>query len=259
VWAFVEINRHLEIVRACAPRKIHVIFEKPLASTGKDARADPRHRPERAEFSFMTNYQMAWWAANYTAKKQADTKALGAVYRRHGVDTAGPPPPGGRIRSSSSGSPTQTEWRRRADGLSLLQRPVWVWYMGKPTSYSRAWITCNRNVPKVETTATMRAGQRRGRGPLEGSWDLPRSFRIWKCSPHRQRKMLNGNASYARSRHLDHPLEALPAGARRITLSYMVKLAIKNQDRARRFGEGHQRHCDRDYRRREGEHQTAAP
>src|SRR6266852_6706534 len=37
VWAFVENNRHLEIVRACAPRKIHVIFEKPLAATAEDA------------------------------------------------------------------------------------------------------------------------------------------------------------------------------------------------------------------------------
>src|SRR5215472_12956665 len=39
VWAFVENNRHLEIVEVCAPRKIHVIFEKPLAATYPQARA----------------------------------------------------------------------------------------------------------------------------------------------------------------------------------------------------------------------------
>ena len=33
VWAFVENNRHLEIAQACAPRKVNLIFEKPLAST----------------------------------------------------------------------------------------------------------------------------------------------------------------------------------------------------------------------------------
>ena len=33
VWAFVENNRHLEILKECAPRHIHVIYEKPLAST----------------------------------------------------------------------------------------------------------------------------------------------------------------------------------------------------------------------------------
>ena len=32
VWAFVENNRHLEIVEHCAPRKIRVMFEKPLAA-----------------------------------------------------------------------------------------------------------------------------------------------------------------------------------------------------------------------------------
>ena len=32
-WAFVENNRHQEIVQACAPKKIHVIFEQPLAAT----------------------------------------------------------------------------------------------------------------------------------------------------------------------------------------------------------------------------------
>src|SRR5580704_16490880 len=37
VWAFVENNRHLEIVKACAARKVSVIFEKPLASTYHDA------------------------------------------------------------------------------------------------------------------------------------------------------------------------------------------------------------------------------
>src|SRR4030081_930935 len=37
VWAFVENNRHVEIAEACAPRKINLIFEKPLASTYHDA------------------------------------------------------------------------------------------------------------------------------------------------------------------------------------------------------------------------------
>jgi len=39
VWAFVENNRHLEILKECAPRHINVIYEKPLASTYKDALA----------------------------------------------------------------------------------------------------------------------------------------------------------------------------------------------------------------------------
>jgi hypothetical protein len=37
VWAFVENNRHHEVVEACGARKIHVIFEKPLAATAQQA------------------------------------------------------------------------------------------------------------------------------------------------------------------------------------------------------------------------------
>src|SRR6202011_2788575 len=59
VWAFVENNRHLEIVKACAPRKIHVIFEKPLASTYKDA-LEIQSLARKYGIQIMTNYQMAW-------------------------------------------------------------------------------------------------------------------------------------------------------------------------------------------------------
>src|SRR5580692_2720921 len=90
VWAFVENNRHLEIVKACAGRKISVIFEKPLASTGKDAAAI-REIATKSGIYVMTNYQMAWWASNYTARKIADSGGLGKVYRLRGVVGHGGP------------------------------------------------------------------------------------------------------------------------------------------------------------------------
>jgi len=33
VWAFTPTNGHLDVVRYCAPKGIHVIMEKPLAAT----------------------------------------------------------------------------------------------------------------------------------------------------------------------------------------------------------------------------------
>jgi predicted dehydrogenase len=39
VGAFVENNRHLEIARECARRRIHIMFEKPLASSHREALA----------------------------------------------------------------------------------------------------------------------------------------------------------------------------------------------------------------------------
>jgi predicted dehydrogenase len=60
VWAFVENNRHLEIAKVCAPRKIHLMFEKPLASSYKDALAIQALAKQHG-IHVLTNYQMAWW------------------------------------------------------------------------------------------------------------------------------------------------------------------------------------------------------
>ena len=75
VWAFVENNRHLEMAEACATRKINLIFEKPLASTFHDA-LEIQKLARKYDIKILTNYQMAWWPANYTAKAQADSGAL---------------------------------------------------------------------------------------------------------------------------------------------------------------------------------------
>ncbi len=86
VWSFVENNRHREIVEYCAPRKIHVMFEKPLASTYKDALAIKDLAAKHGIY-ILTNYQMAWWPSNYVAKEIADSGQLGKVWRIRGVAT----------------------------------------------------------------------------------------------------------------------------------------------------------------------------
>ena len=37
VWAFTPTNGHVDVVRYCAPKGIHVMMEKPLAATYKEA------------------------------------------------------------------------------------------------------------------------------------------------------------------------------------------------------------------------------
>src|SRR5260370_38663537 len=84
VWAFVENNRHVEIARACAARKINIMFEKPLAATYKEA-GEIRDLARKNNIRVITNYQMAWWPANYAAKKAADSGSIGKVWRLHGI------------------------------------------------------------------------------------------------------------------------------------------------------------------------------
>lgn len=178
VWAFVENNRHLEIVKACAGRKISVIFEKPLASTGKDAAAI-RDIANKSGIYVMTNYQMAWWASNYTARKVADSGGLGKVYRLRGVVGHGGPGSAGARNSFFF------EWLTDPvkNGAGALMdfgcyNALWsLWYMGKPeTVYARVDHIQPERFPKVEDNATLVLGYKDGVGIFEGSWDLPRSM-----------------------------------------------------------------------------------
>jgi predicted dehydrogenase len=178
VWAFVENNRHLEIVKVCAARKISVIFEKPLASTAKDAAAI-RDIANTSGIYVMTNYQMAWWAANYTAKKVADSGDLGQVYRLRGV--VGHGGPGSEGPRSSLFFEWLTDPVKNGAGALMdfgCYNALWsLWYMGKPqTVYARADHMQPERFPKVEDNATLVLGYPHGSGIFEGSWDLPRSF-----------------------------------------------------------------------------------
>jgi predicted dehydrogenase len=178
VWAFVENNRHREIVEFCAPRKIHVLFEKPLASTHRDALAI-RDLARRHGIYVLSNYQMAWWASNYTAKEFIDSGALGQVWRVRGVVGHGGP-----------GAPTGLnkyffDWLTDPvkNGAGALvdfgcYNALWsLWILGRPTSvYAVTHQLRPGEFPKVEDNSAMILNYPRGVALLEGSWDLPRSF-----------------------------------------------------------------------------------
>jgi len=178
VWAFVENNRHLEIVQACAPRKIHVMFEKPLASSYKDALAIERLARQHG-VQVMTNYQMAWWPSQYVARELAGSGALGKIWRLHGIVGHGGP------GSSGARSKYFFEWLTDPvkNGAGALvdfgcYNALWaLWYLGRPAS---VFAQVNRlqpeRFPKVEDNSTLLLSYPEGVALLEGSWDLPRSF-----------------------------------------------------------------------------------
>lgn len=178
VWAFVENNRHLEIVEACAPRRIHVMFEKPLAASFADARRI-RDLARRHGIQVMTNYQMAWWPSNYAAKKAADEGALGKVWRLRGIVGHGGP--------GSSGARSKyffawlTDPERNGGGALIdfgCYNALWsLWLLGRPEQvYAHVNHLRPETFPKVEDNSTMILSYPGGVGLFEGSWDLPRSF-----------------------------------------------------------------------------------
>ena len=178
VWAFVENNRHLEIANACAPRRINLIFEKPLASSFEDARQIAA-LAAKYNIRVMTNYQMAWWPSNYAAKAAVDHGDVGTVYRLHGVVGHGGP--------SSTGARSKYffEWLTDPvkNGAGALMdfgcyNALWsLWYLGMPsTVYATIEHLRPERFPKVEDNATLVLGYPHAVGIFEGSWDLPRSF-----------------------------------------------------------------------------------
>jgi predicted dehydrogenase len=178
VWAFTPNDEHLQIVQACAPLKIHVMFEKPLAATYKDALAIKK-LAEKHGIYVLTNYQMAWWASNYTAKAQVDSGAIGKPWRLHGIVGHGGP------GSEGARSKHFFEWLTDPvkNGAGALMdfgcyNALWsLWYMGRPEKvYAQVNHLRPERFPKVEDNSNMLLSYKNGVGIFEGSWDLPRGY-----------------------------------------------------------------------------------
>lgn len=83
VAAFNPISEHVDIVRLCAPRKIHVMVEKPLAASLDQAK-------EMASLSrqhgthLLTNYETTWYASNYSALELTRPEDIRKMVAHHG-------------------------------------------------------------------------------------------------------------------------------------------------------------------------------
>lgn len=226
VWAFVENNRHLEIAKACAARKIHIMFEKPLASTFAEARAI-RDLARQSGIYVLTNYQMAWWPSNYAAKRVADSGVLGPVFRLHGI--VGHGGPGGPTGLNKYFFDWLTDPVKNGGGALIdfgCYNALWsLWYLGRP---AKVWAQTNQlrpqDFPKVEDNATLILSYKNGVGIFEGSWDLPRSFQDLEVFG-RQGSLLmkNGLVELRKGRAEAEklPIDPLPAGENE-PVAYMV-------------------------------------
>ena len=75
-----ENNRHLEILRECAKRRIHYSTEKPMATNAADAREMER-LANQAGIKVMVNYWNAWVAPTHELYHRVHDKQLGPVQR----------------------------------------------------------------------------------------------------------------------------------------------------------------------------------
>lgn len=78
VSAFGPINEHVVIVRACAPRGIHVMVEKPLATTFADAK-EIAALAEKHDVQVLTNFETSWYESNQRVYNMLKQGQLGAI------------------------------------------------------------------------------------------------------------------------------------------------------------------------------------
>jgi predicted dehydrogenase len=67
--AFGSIFEHLRVVEACAPRKIHVMVEKPLAVSMEHGQRMAQLARENG-IHLITNYETTWYASTYEAYRR---------------------------------------------------------------------------------------------------------------------------------------------------------------------------------------------
>lgn len=178
VWAFTPTNGHLDVVRYCAPKGIHVMMEKPLAATLKEA-LEIQALARKYNILVLTNYGSTWQANQYAAKKAVDAGEIGPVWRLHAVTGHNGP---GNPKTSSFAAwladPVQNGGGAMMDfGCYMV---LWSLQMkGMPESvYATAQHMKPETFPKVEDNAVIILNYKDGVAILEASWDLPPAQRL---------------------------------------------------------------------------------
>lgn len=178
VWAFTPTNQHVEVVRYCAPRGIHVMVEKPLAATLKEAR-EIQALAKKHNILVMTNFGSTWQARNYAIKAAVDAGEIGPVWRLHAVQGhGGPGDPKTSLFVQWLADPVQNGGGALVDfGCYIVNWSLWL--KGRPESvYAAANHLKPELYPKVEDNATIILNYKDGVAILEASWDLPPAQRL---------------------------------------------------------------------------------
>ena len=168
-------DRHLEIVRECAKRHVHVSMEKPMATNAADAREMER-LADKAGIKLMVNYWNAWTASTHALfQRVVLSKELGPVqkivvqYGHQGPKEIGV-------------SPQFAEWLYdpvKNGGGAIVDFGCYgaewaLWLKGRPTSvYATAHKLKSEQHNLVDDDATMVLNYPDATVIVEPSWDWP--------------------------------------------------------------------------------------
>ena len=177
VCAFGSIYDHLKVVEACAPRRIHVMVEKPLAVSLEHAEKMAALAAEHG-IHLITNYETTWYASTYAAYRMAvEEQALGPIRKVVVHDGHfGPVEIGcGPEFLAWLTDPVLNGGGAVVDfgcyGANLI-----TWLMGgvEPLSVTAVLQTLKPEVyPRVDDEATLILTYPHTQGIIQGSWNWP--------------------------------------------------------------------------------------
>ena len=178
VWAFTPTNGHVEVVRYCAPKGIHVIMEKPLAATLQEA-LEMQALARKHNILVMTNYGSTWQASQYAVKAALDAGEIGPIWRLHGVQGHNGP---GDPKTSSFAAWLADPIQNGGGALMDFGCYLVLWSLGLKGMPQSVYATAQHMKPetfsKVEDNAVIVLNYKDGVAILEASWDLPPAQRL---------------------------------------------------------------------------------
>jgi predicted dehydrogenase len=177
VTGFSSTFDHLEIVKACAPRKIHVMVEKPLAVSLDHAR-QIQALAQKYSIYVLTNYETTWYGSNRNVEEMfIKTQPLGKLRKAVIHDGhQGPKEIGvGKEFLDWLTDPVKNGGGALMDfgcyGANLL---TWLKNGKRPLTVSATTQQLKPGIyPRVEDEATIIVTYPDGQGIIQASWNWP--------------------------------------------------------------------------------------
>jgi len=177
VTAYNSIYQHLDVVKACAPRRIHVMVEKPLAY-----RLDHANEMEllvnKYGIKLLTNFETTWYGSNHKVYQLLNSEnALGPV-RKIVVHDGHPGPKEIGVQPwflNWLTDPIQNGGGALIDfgcyGADLI---TWLMHGERPLSVTAVTQQLKPEIyPKVDDEATIIVTYPNTQGIIQASWNWP--------------------------------------------------------------------------------------
>jgi predicted dehydrogenase len=177
VMAFNAISEHIDVVRACAPYGIHVMVEKPLAATMKDA-TEMATLARKHNIHLLTNYETTWYASNqHLFRKIKDSASIGDIRKMVVHDGHQGPK---EIGVSSEFLKWLTDPEKNGGGAIIdfgcygANLMTWLMQGKQPVAVTAITKTIKPAIyPKVDDDATILLEYENATGIIEASWNWP--------------------------------------------------------------------------------------